>query len=114
MAAAGIPGLSLALVRDAEPSSTVALGVASVETGEPVQEGTVFEAASLSKPVFTYAVLRLVDRGVLDLDEPLWSLLRYPRLKHDERARSIMPRMVLTHTSGLPNWGDTPSPLSAV
>lgn len=112
MAAGGIPGLAMAAVRDGAVASTAALGVASVETGEPVREGTVFEAASLSKPVFTYAVLRLADRGVLDLDAPLWSLLPYARLEHDERAHAITPRMVLTHTSGLPNWGGTPLALA--
>jgi CubicO group peptidase (beta-lactamase class C family) len=65
----------------------------------------VFEAASLSKPVFAYLVLRLADRGELDLDRPLADMLRYPRVAHDERARRITARMVLGHGTGLPNWG---------
>ncbi len=109
---AEIPGISLALVRSGRVIWSAGHGVANVETGASVNENTVFEAASLSKPVFAYAVLRLVDRGELDLDEPLWNTLEYERLQHDARARTITPRLVLTHTSGLPNWGDTPLELS--
>jgi CubicO group peptidase (beta-lactamase class C family) len=67
-------------------------GVKHAESGEPVTEHTVFEAASLSKPMFAYAVLRLVDRGEWDLDAPLWNTLEYDRLAHDERARLITTR----------------------
>lgn len=108
MEAAEIPGLSLAVVRGGEVIWTGAYGVRAAGSEEPLTRQTVFEAASLSKPVFAYAVLRLAERGVIDLDEPLWSLLQYERLEHDERASSITPRMVLTHTAGLPNWGGTP------
>lgn len=108
MRAAEIPGLSIAVVRARDIIWSGAFGVASTETREPVTEATVFEAASLSKPVFAYAVLRMVERGELDLDQPLWELHPYPRLEHDPRARLITARMVLTHTTGLPNWGGTP------
>jgi CubicO group peptidase (beta-lactamase class C family) len=71
----------------------------------PLDAGTIFEAASLSKPVFAYVVLRLVDRGEFDLDRPLFEMLQYPRLAHDERYKRISARMVLSHGTGLPNWG---------
>jgi CubicO group peptidase (beta-lactamase class C family) len=80
--------------------------VSSTETGAPVTGETVFEAASLSKPVFAYAVMRLVERGEFDLDEPLAEILPYERLEHEERYLRITPRMVLTHSTGLPNWGE--------
>jgi CubicO group peptidase (beta-lactamase class C family) len=66
-----VPGLSLALVRAGEPCWERAFGVQSRLTQEPVTPGTVFEAASLSKPVFAYAVLQLVQEGALDLDAAL-------------------------------------------
>jgi len=43
-------------------------GLANAETKAPVTDDSVFEAASLSKPVFAYAVLSLVDAGQIDLD----------------------------------------------
>jgi CubicO group peptidase (beta-lactamase class C family) len=108
MAKAEIPGLSIATVESGKLAWHEAFGVKHAGTGEPVTETTVFEAASLSKPVFAYAVLRLVDRGEWDLDEPLWSTLQYDRVAHDERAQLITTRMVLSHMTGLPNWGGTP------
>src|SRR5918997_209412 len=45
------------------------------------------------------------DRGGLALDAPLAGLRESPRLAHDERYRRITPRMVLSHATGLPNWG---------
>jgi CubicO group peptidase (beta-lactamase class C family) len=109
MERAGVPGLQLAYLEDGRVTMTGAFGYADTDTDRPVTENTVFEAASLSKPVFAYAVLRMVDRGEWDLDEPLWDVLEYERLAHDDRARVLTTRHVLTHTTGLPNWawGDT-------
>jgi hypothetical protein len=47
----------------------------------------------------------LADRGEFDLDRPLFAMLEYPRLAHDERYQRITARMVLSHGAGLPNWG---------
>ncbi|HEX9670554.1 MAG TPA: serine hydrolase [Thermoanaerobaculia bacterium] len=108
MEEAGVPGLAIALLRDGRPVWHGAFGVRNADTGDPVTNQTVFEAASLSKPVFAYAVLRLAARGELDLDAPLWTTLPYSRLAHDERARAITARMALSHQTGLPNWGGPP------
>lgn len=102
---AGIPGLAAALVRDGRVAWTGSFGVRSAETGEAVTDETVFQAASLSKPVFAYTVLRLAQRGVLDMDRPLHAYRASPRLAHDPRYRRITARMVLSHSTGLPNWG---------
>jgi CubicO group peptidase (beta-lactamase class C family) len=101
--AAEIPGLSIAVVSDRRIVWSGAFGMADPATGAPVQPDTVFHAASLSKPVFAYLVLRLADRGVLDLDAPLASYLTSERIAPGP-GRAITARQVLTHTSGLPNW----------
>jgi CubicO group peptidase (beta-lactamase class C family) len=101
----GVPGLSMAVVRDGRVVWAQAFGTRGDSARTPVDTATVFEAASLSKPVFAYLVLRLADRGELDLDRPLAEMLEYPRIPRDERARRITARMVLSHRSGLPNWG---------
>src|SRR4051812_30067130 len=68
---ADVPGLPIALIRHGELVWTGAFGLANADTKKAVTEHTIFEAASLSKPVFAYAVLKLVDEGKLDLDTPL-------------------------------------------
>jgi CubicO group peptidase (beta-lactamase class C family) len=101
----GVPALSVAVVRAGRVIWNGAFGTVNDSATRPLDTGTVFEAASLSKPVFAYLVLRLADRRELDLDRPLFELLEYPRLAPDPRYRKITARMVLSHATGLPNWG---------
>lgn len=99
-----IPGLSMALVRDGEKVWNLFRGVCDRKSGKKVEADTIFEAASLSKPVFAYAVLKMVERGELELDRPLAEYWTYEDIAHDERHRQITAHMVLSHTPGLPNW----------
>lgn len=62
-------------------------GVTNIDTGTPLVEDSVFEAASLSKPLFAYFVLKLSDKGVLDLDTPLYQYREMKELEHDQRYR---------------------------
>ena len=73
-------------------------------TGEKVDENTLFEAASVTKPVFAFAVQRLAERGIIDLDKPLYLYLPYPDIEYDERYKLMTARHVLTHRTGFPNW----------
>jgi len=103
-----IPGLSIALISDGKVSWSRGFGFKNSETKEAVDDDTVFEAASLSKPVFAYAVLKLVDKGNLDLDTPLTKYLPSQDAKYDvgndPRLDQITARRVLSHTTGFPNW----------
>lgn len=94
----GVPGAVVSVVADRQVAATHAFGVKNAATGEPVTEDTVFQAASLSKPVFASAVLALRDAGDLDLDRPLQDYIPQDELP------PITARQVLSHTSGLPNW----------
>ena len=99
-----IPGLSIVLIEDGKVVYNSGHGVRSNDTKVPVDTRTIFSAASLSKPVFAYAVMKLVESGVFDLDRPLYQYLEFKDLAHDERYKRITARMVLSHSSGLPNW----------
>jgi hypothetical protein len=66
----------------------------------------VFEAASLSKPVFAYGLLRLVDRGGFDLDRPLSEYVEMSQFGDDPRMDAITGRMILTHTSGISGFAE--------
>jgi CubicO group peptidase (beta-lactamase class C family) len=100
-----VPGLSIALLRNGDLVWHRGFGMKNAKTGDPVTEKTVFEAASLSKPVFAYAVLKLVDSGKFDLDKPLKQYLpgNYD-VGDDQRLDQITARRVLSHTTGFPNW----------
>ncbi len=96
-----IPGVAIALVRDGEVVWTEGFGVANAFTRQPVTPDTLFEVASNSKIVTTYIALRLVDQGVLSLDEPLNAYLPEPWLPASEYRDAITLRHVLSHSSGL-------------
>lgn len=108
---AHVPGLSLALVQDATLVEVAAFGLACLQPPQPVTPDTLFQAASLSKPLFAYAVLRLAAQGSLDLDAPLTAYLRDPYVPDDPLLPAITARRVLCHTTGWPNWRPEGSPL---
>ena len=108
MQQAGIPGLSTAYIENGKLVWQESFGLADTERQVKVTSDTAFEAASLSKPVLAYIVLKLVDRGQLSLDGKLDSLLPYQRFDQPDYAKQLTPRIILSHQSGLPNWGDTP------
>ena len=99
-----VPGLEIGVIRNEKTTWLHAFGVKDVRTNQPVTNETTFEAASLSKPVFAYAVLKLVEQGKLGLDVPLTKYLPKPYIEGDERLAKITARLVLSHRSGLPNW----------
>lgn len=107
MEAGGVPGLTMAVIEEGRIAWTGAFGVRSTETGEPVDELTMFEAASMTKPVVAYVAARLMDRGELELDRPLVHYLRDDRFDDAARYEALTARHVMTHTTGLPNWGST-------
>lgn len=101
---ANVPGMSLALIRDGKTYWLYSFGVKDERTKQRVTEDTIFEAASLSKPVFAYGVLKLVDEGKLDLDTPLTKYLPQRYIAGDDRLDKITARIVLSHRTGFKNW----------
>jgi CubicO group peptidase (beta-lactamase class C family) len=99
----GVPGLSVAVVRDGEIVWAHGFGVVNTLTRQPVTADSVFEVASHSKVVTAYAALRLVSAGKLELDAPLDRYLDAPLLPVSPQSAAITLRRVLTHTSGLSN-----------
>ncbi|MEX0315567.1 MAG: serine hydrolase [Allomuricauda sp.] len=100
-----IPGVSLALVKDGKVVYHKTYGVSNTVTGKPVEEKTLFEAASITKPVFAFVVLKLADREIIDLDKPLHEYLPFEQLEKYPEYKKMTARHVLIHRSGLPNWG---------
>ena len=103
-----IPGLSLAVIQKKKIFWHHSFGVTNYYSQKPVDDRTIFAAASLSKPLFAYAAIKMVERGYLNLDTPLTEYTADPYIK-DNRLKLITARRVLSHTTGFPNWsGDKP------
>jgi CubicO group peptidase (beta-lactamase class C family) len=102
MATSTTPGLAVALVHHGQAVWVAGYGVADRTTGEPVTAATRFQAASLSKPVTAWGVLRLVERGRIGLDEPIIGHLRRWRPPPSPiDAGGLTVRRLLSHTAGL-------------
>ena len=99
-----IPGISIAIVKNGEILLHQEAGYSDIENQIRVDSNTIFEACSMSKPVFAYFVLKMRDKGLIDLDKPLYEYLVYEDIAYDERHKMITARMILSHRSGLPNW----------
>lgn len=99
-----VPGVAIVGIEKRRLAWDRYYGVRRAGQPEPVDAQTVFEAASMSKLLMAYAALRLVEQGTLDLDRSLAEYLDRPYLLEEPRHRRITARMVLSHTTGFPNW----------
>jgi CubicO group peptidase (beta-lactamase class C family) len=97
-----VPGVSIAVIQDFKIALAVAYGVADVETGTPVTQTTMFQAASISKPVAAMMSLRAVQDGKFGLDQDINTILKSWKLPGDgyTAERPVTPRSLMSHTSG--------------
>lgn len=104
-----VPGMSYAKLQNCEVVETGEAGYGNVEDTVKVDSSTIFEAASLSKPVFSWLVMSLVEEGIVDLDETFAAAgFEYARISDGQRYSQLTPRLVLMHRTGLPNWTGDP------
>lgn len=108
MRALGVPGVGIAVVEQGRLAWSRGFGVLQAGQDVRVDDATLFEMASASKPMFAYAVLLLVDRGVLALDSPVVAYHRPAYLAEHAWIDRITVRDVLRHSTGLPNWRKDP------
>lgn len=112
MQSAHVTGAGIAIFHRGRIEYLKAYGVRDTEKGLPLTVDSVMTAASLSKAAFATVVMRLVQEHVLDLDKPISQYLpkplpQYPQyadLQGDNRWKLLTLRILLSHTSGFPNW----------
>jgi CubicO group peptidase (beta-lactamase class C family) len=100
----GVPSVSIAQIVGGQTAVLAAYG--EQEPGVPATPATLYNIASLTKPLTAEVALRLMSAGRLDLDEPLASYWVDPDLIRDERNKLLTLRLALSHQTGFPNWRD--------
>ncbi|HSW31299.1 MAG TPA: serine hydrolase domain-containing protein [Longimicrobiales bacterium] len=97
-----VPGMSVAVIQDFKVHWVKSYGVADVETGRAVDEGTLFQAASISKPVTAMAALRLAQEGRFSLDDDVNALLKSWKVPTSALTSGgpVSPRSLFSHSSG--------------
>lgn len=102
LAANGVASVSLAQIENGKLVRVAAYGLQS--PGVPASPATLYNIASLTKPLTAEVVLRLASQGKLSLDEPMDRAFVDPDLAKDPRHSLLTARLALTHQTGLPNW----------
>jgi len=98
-----IPGLSIAVINDGRIEWAKGYGVKENGTDDPVTVATLFQAASISKPIVAAAVLHLVEKDVIDLESPVNGQLKSWRIPDNEftQKRPVNVKMLITHSGGV-------------
>ena len=99
----GVPGLSIAVIKDSKIHWAKSYGVTNKETQLPVTSQTLFQAGSISKPVAAYGALKLADLKRVDLDEDINSYLKSWKLPDSEftKEKKVALKHLLNHSGGL-------------
>lgn len=97
-----IPVLGLGVIKDGKLKEVKVFG--ELKQGEPAPLKTIFNVASLTKPVVALLTLKLVSAGQWSLDEPLDKYWVDPDLKDDPRHKKLTTRLILSHRTGFANW----------
>lgn len=97
-----VPSIAVAYIRGGRVQWTRVYGEQA--PGVPATEATLYNVASLAKPVFAETMLRLAAEGRISLDEPLAGHWVDPDVAADPRHQRLTPRIALSHRTGFPNW----------
>lgn len=102
-----VPGVSVAVINNGEIEWAKGYGVKEEGSNIEITPETLFQAASLSKPVVAMAALHLVEKGKLDLESNVNIQLKSWKIPENEftRNKKVNLRMLLTHTSGIIGFG---------
>lgn len=99
----GVPGVSVAVIKDYKIHWVKHYGITDKETGKPVDKNTLFQAGSISKPVAAYGALKLVEQKELSLDAPVNKQLVGWKIPDNEftKKRPVALKHLLNHSAGL-------------
>lgn len=99
-----IPALGIGYIENGKIRQVAVYG--KNENGVSHPGNTIFNVASLTKPVTALVALKLANEGKWDLDEPVYKYWTDPDVTNNNYCRKLTTRHILSHQSGLPNWRD--------
>jgi CubicO group peptidase (beta-lactamase class C family) len=97
-----VPSVAVAYIQDRKVAWTEVYGEQS--PGVAATEKTLYNVASLTKPITAETILRLASARKLSLDESMWPFWLDPDLEDDPRSKLLTPRLCLSHQTGFANW----------
>jgi len=99
----GVPGVAVAIIKNGEVVSATGYGVLQAGSAEPVTGDTLFSAGSVSKIATATLLLKMADKGQLDVDQPISQYLTSWTLPTSQfgNADDVTLRMILSHTAGM-------------
>jgi CubicO group peptidase (beta-lactamase class C family) len=97
-----IPALGIGVINNGKLQQVKVFG--ELDKGKTAPYNTIFNVASLAKPVTAMVVLKLVSSGKWDLDEPIFKYWTDPDVADDPRSKELTTRHILSQQSGFPNW----------
>ncbi|MBV1908045.1 MAG: serine hydrolase [Kangiellaceae bacterium] len=99
----GVPGVSIAVIKDYKIHWVKSYGVTDRETNQAVDQNTLFQAGSISKPVAAYGALKLVEQNKLSLDKPANQFLKDWKIPDNEftKEQPVALKHILNHSAGL-------------
>jgi len=98
----GIPALGIGYIENGRIEQVSVFG--ELQKGTEAPTNTLWNVASLTKPIVTLLTLKLASNGHWDLDEPVYHYWIDPDVKSDKRHKTMTTRHILSHQTGFPNW----------
>lgn len=97
-----IPALGIGFIKDGKIEQISVFG--ALQTNEPAPLSTIWNVASMTKPITALVALKLINAGKWDLDEPIYKYYTDPDVVKDPRAKLLTTRIILSHQTGFSNW----------
>ncbi|MFC5861801.1 serine hydrolase domain-containing protein [Acidicapsa dinghuensis] len=97
-----VPSASVAYIANGRLAWTVVIGEQS--PGVPATDKTLYNIASLTKPIVAETILRMASQNKLQLDEPIYPYWVDPDIKNNPWSKLLTPRLCLSHQTGFANW----------
>ena len=97
-----IPSVAIGFIDQGQIAQTSVFG--EISPGNPAPLNTIWNVASLTKPITAMIALKMVNDGLWDLDESISKVYTDPDLQDDYRYSELTTRIILSHQTGLPNW----------